>query len=495
MENVKKRARITDPKDLKEQQAEQEARRLERLKIRTENWTHGKPVTRRDFLSLGLIQFAATITLPSIVNVLANSRVAEAADCGPSTNLSTLVTLSLSGGAAMMGNYIPVDQGGQLLPSYDLLGLGSRANLTNSMVYEFANRAPFYIGSQFLAGIQTTATPATLRKTVFVAIPCESQDDSGANKFDFTGLATKAGVAGGILPNLGTQNTVTGTKHQPAFVPPPTPLAVNNVNDFAAALGVTGSLSQLSDSQKSSLFRMINRLSASQARTISSLAGGKILGELIQSATNDNHSLISKGGALTNPAQDQQVGDVLDTLWGGIQNPGAQASVFASMVYNSLKGNAGTCNLEMGGYDYHNNGRANTDADDLAAGQTMGRILETAAIMNKPLFLVVQSDGAVGAQRSDDPGAPFVSDRGSGGCMYIMAYHPTKAPETTGFQIGHVTTGQGADDTFISGTPDMAAIAAFANYLAFNGQLGRFESLSPTRVEATDLDKITKIKG
>lgn len=468
---------------------------------------HGRPISRRDFLAAGALQFSATMTLPSLLHVLSNAQVAEAQElCKPgATGLSALVTLNLAGGAAMSGNFVPHDKDRQMLKSYSKLGLGSTANLANRLSREFGN-VPFYDQSQMLAGIRATASVDTLSRTAFVAIPCQSQDDSRDNKFDITGLATKAGLVGSILPNLGRESTATGIRQQPALVTPPTPLAVGSVDDISNALGVAGSLASLTNPQKSKLFSLISRLSDSQARNIASLSGGKALGDLVRSATNDNISLASSEDNGTDPLNDSTISDVFDTIWtdangNGIigANARTQNRVFATMVYNSLKNNAGSANLQMGGYDYHGNGRAQQDQRDLQAGRVMGQVLESAAAMNQPLFFVVTSDGAVGSPDSAQPGTAFTGDRGRGGSMYVMAYHPVARPNVTDFQVGHFKPGaneQAADDKSLTGgSPELAAAAAFANYLGFNGQLGLFEKAASRVWTKDELDSVTKIRN
>ncbi len=55
----------------------------------------------------------------------------------------------------------------------------------------------------------------------------------------------------------------------------------------------------------------------------------------------------------------------------------------------------------------------------------MGRILETAAILNKPVCLYVTSDGSVVSNDSaTDRQTPWVSDRGSTGVAYMIIFQP-----------------------------------------------------------------------
>ena len=456
---------------------------------------HGKPKTRREFLQAGAISFAATVTLPPFLQFLLENNPAYAAECATAKALPAFVTVNLTGGMAMSGNIIPHDEGRQMLASYDRLGLGSTNYLVNRTSYEFGN-VPFFDGSGILAGIRSVASAETLEKTACIANWCESQDDSTANKFDMSGLAISAGLEGRILPNLGRRNSPTGIGQQAAFKLPPTPLQVSNAASIGNALGVKGALANLNNTQKGQLFSLINRLSDSQKRTIASASGGEVLSKLVKDATGDNIPLVSSDDNGTDPLRDPSVAGSFDTIWSTDagatltdQNGNGATASFAAMVYNALNGNAASVGLEMGGYDYHGNPRAVQTTRDFNAGRVIGQVLESAAAMGKPVFLNMTTDGAVGAGGgSQVPGVDnYTSDRGRGGGMYCFAYHPAGRAQVLDdkgnpdFQIGQFKPGssaQAVDDSFLSGgAPELATIAAFANYTSFAGQPELFQSV------------------
>lgn len=453
---------------------------------------HGKPITRRDFLASGLIPFSATAFMPSWLNIFAKSGVAQAQDLvcssGGGADMATFITLKLSGGAGLAANFIPLDQGKQLLPSYSKIGLGAGSALQVS--YEFANNVPFYLLSGVLAGVRTSALPATLAKSVFVGVPVRSQDDSAGNKFDLSGMVGKAGVQGKILPNLGRSNTETGLNATYAILKPSAPLVVSRFEDVSGSLGVSGSLASLSQTQKEKLFNAVNGITASQAKDIENMSGGKTLSQLMQCANIGNQALIANSTSQNiSPLGNPQFAAV----WGitAATSTASQDFVFATMVFNAINGNAGTVNLDIGGYDYHDGTRTSGDARDNAAGVVIGRIMQSFAVMNKKGFLVVCSDGGVSSAESEVAGSPWMSDRGTGGAMYMLAYNPDITPLAKSTQLGHFTDGQVADDTFITGgSPEKAAAAIFANYMNFNKKVSLVESVIPRTFSTAELDKV-----
>ncbi|MGE3756654.1 MAG: hypothetical protein AB7H97_02810, partial [Pseudobdellovibrionaceae bacterium] len=168
--------------------------------------------------------------------------------------------------------------------------------------------------------------------------------------------------------------------------------------------------------------------------------------------------------------------------------------IFSTMVFNALNGNAGTVNLEIGGYDYHNGTRASGDLKDREAGVVIGKVLESFASMKKRGFIVVTSDGSVSSPESDTAGGPWVSDRGSSGCAYMIAYDPIVAPKTKSFQLGHFNSGQAADESFLTGgSPETAAGAMLVNYLAFNKKTSLVESLLPRIFDAAQIELMSVI--
>jgi len=355
--------------------------------------------------------------------------------------------------------------------------------------------APIQAGAagSFLVGVRTSingAAPAALANTAFVGIPVQSRDDSGVNKFDISGMVAKAGLVGEILPNLGRNNTATGLRQDFALIKPPTPLIVGNTADLSAALGVAGRLSNLNNAQKTKIFKMVQNLSGSQARKLASNSGGQNLVNLVHCATGSNTDLSSQDDSIVALPAD------IETIWNvANQNGNNRDRIFATMVYNGIVGNAGTINLELGGYDYHNGTRTSGETRDQQAGEVVGRILETAQSLGQKIMLIVTSDGSVSAA-DDGFGAAWVSDRGNAGMAYMMAFDPVARPITSSFQLGQFTLGQEVDTQFITGgSPELAAAAMFANYLSLNRKVGDIEKVIPRTFTQADLNKIVKIFG
>lgn len=458
---------------------------------------HAKPVSRRDFLSAGLIPFSASLLAPTWINLLLPS-LAQAATCEVAGNdMLPFITLNLAGGAGLCGNYIARDQGGLMLPSYDTMGLGKTPPIEREFGdVSFAGMNNGALISKFLQGVRERA-PNAIQKTAFVAVCVQSRDDSAENKFSADAMVAKAGLTGSLLPNLGRRaDTTTGINQASAIFEPPAPMIINSFNSLTASLGYAAALgTTLKPQQKSTLANLINRLSEFQSRKLASIQSGEGIKKLLDCAGIKNEGLLKQGANAVDPRLDATAGAQINSIW-NINNGTAannQDLIFASMAYNAMKNQCGSAALELGGYDYHDNSRTTGDNQDLKAGQDVGRILETAHALNRPVYLYVTSDGATSSTQSDNQGAPWTSDRGSAGLAFILYYNPSGRAATTSSQIGYFTAGQVADENFVTGSsPEAAAAAVFANYLAIQKRLDLFSGIAGQVLDANQLQKVLR---
>lgn len=460
---------------------------------------HRRPVTRRELLAHGIIPFAGTLLAPQTIQMLLSS-VANAQSSGScptaAAGLIPFINLNLSGGAAMAGNFVPMNSRGSVISSYSKMGLGDN-NVPIIREFgggTFAGMDNGALISKILDGIKSVLTTDALAKTTFVGVCVRSRDDSNENPFNISGLVTKAGLIGSQLPNLGNRTTATGDSNKAAYLLPPTPLAVSNFRDITNSLGYSASLAtQLNNKQKVHLTDLVSKLSSYQARKLASLQTGTQLQKLIECAGIKNTSLVEQGTSAVDPGKNSSFASLWQITSGS--NTGSNDYVFGSMVYNTLLGNASGASLDMGGFDYHDNSRSTGDNRDRAAGVTIGRILQSASLLSKPVFLYVTSDGAVSSADSTSRTSPWTSDRGSAGAAYIFMYSPQGRPAVSGNQIGSFTDGQAADDQFVTGNdPARAAQAVFANYLQLNRLLARLPQIvGRDAFDAATLSQVVKV--
>ncbi len=483
---------------------------------------HGRPTSRRDFLASGALGFVGYMMTPSVLSLLTRSKAyAQTSDTCvvPDAGLPLFCTVNLSGGASLSSNYIPLGAAGSSgrdpISTYTALGLGAGnaffqdATRSQSLfqgvrmagVLNAAGGTPGATAGFFWRGVMERATAATIDRTSMIAICVTTNDDTSQNQLDASGLVIAAGRSGELLPNLGTNGgTGTGVNQQAARIDPPAPLIVGGIADIVNSLRPVGVLgTNLSEPRRRKLFELVNSLSGTQARSIASpnSATGQVLSKLVECATGKNVELASRSPVVDPNGDTVNGGSRVMTAFAATANSTAHAQ--AAMVYNGLLGNASTIGYDLGGYDYHGSGRANQNNQDQAAGRIVGSVLESARVMNRPVFIYVTTDGSVGSA-SDTFGADFNSDRGLGGMSYCIAYDPNARPRVKsdrfGYQVGHYTAGQGAatDSTTPVPNAERASAAAFANYLEFAKQRTILDRVLPGYFETRQLDEVIRFE-
>lgn len=456
---------------------------------------HKKPVTRRDFLRVGVITTIGYAMAPSMLSILGKMNVAQAAECvAGSTGLVPFITLNLSGGWGLTGNWVPFDEGNQPLTDYSKMSQGRTQNMRTAL----GNNARFFdnrgnVGGKFIEGLLATAGAAA-NKTSFVGIPSATNNDTGDNAYDMSGLLLKAGAAGSQLPNIGTRNSKTGVRHEPAFgINPTQPLIAGKFPDLQGALSFAGNLNELNNQQQIKLVEAISALSDSQSRSLASLSGGQNINDLMKCALDKNIENMVKGAA---NAIDPRQNTAVNNAWGGLSaNNNDRNLLHASLAYNCIEGNSGPVSIDVGGYDYHDQGRATQDRKDLEAGELVGRLLATAQALNKKVFIALISDGSVSSP-GNTAGEQWTGDSSSNAAAGFLAFDPAGAPSTSDQQIGWFNSKtRSVDRDFISsGTASMTAATIFCNWAKFSGDLSKAVNALPRNTFTNQqLDQIIKI--
>jgi hypothetical protein len=463
------------------------------------NWSlsgHTQPKTRREFLAHGLIPFVASTFLPNPFNLIKNFSLLDSAygntkNCNSSSGTHSwipVVQIDLAGGAALMANFIPKDQGGQMLPSHNRMGLGK----TPSVASHFGG-ASFYTQSGILAGITAQATEAIRNRTSMFGVCVQSADDRNSNLMAINGVLQKLGVNGSSMPHTGNVNSSTAGHHQPALMSVEGPLVVSNFTTLTSALNFTGSLNSLSSNQKEKLVKLTEVLNSSQSQVLAEQAQTALLHEITSCAAQKTTEVVTTGSSLVDPRPNTD----FQRIWGINANTPTnnQSLIFAGLVFNTLKKQSGSCTIQLGGYDYHGQTRAASDQRDNDAGQLIGRVLSSAQALNTPVFIIVTSDGSVGSAQSDTAGGGFTSDRGPAGVLYSFIFDPQKQHRLKANQLGHFETGQlASENSLVGGSTERAMAGILINYLALHNRVGDLEKVLGQRLFSTEeLDRLILI--
>lgn len=429
----------------------------------------GENTSRREFLKkMGLLT-SGTYFGSSLFSRLLNS--AQAIECQQPSGLCSLISISLNGGAGNAAQSIIYDKAGQLVKTYIGVGLGKTAGLP--ITYEFGG-VPF-IGSDatgeighFLPALRADAG-GLLSKTAFVNICTRARDDSDLNKYDIAPMAEYVGLVGNIGSIYSDNSYPTGVRGQSAMFLGSRPTSVENSNYVNTLLKLD--FHGLNSSQKEKFLKLIGKLNGAQLnRALASTDAGL---KDIYSCLNLSAEQIAAGKTII----DINLLPDLKGLWANSGLGGGELNI-GTLVGASIRGDIGALNLGSGySWDNHQGlvGRTHEDDAMKQLGILVGRIIRTANLYNKKVFIYVVSDGGLGVNPySADPmnrRPGWDTDRGESTILWTIAFDPSSRPTTTGSQVGYFDD-QAATSTAVDcptgNSNELAGVAAIINYLNFN---------------------------
>lgn len=439
---------------------------------------HVTPVTRRDFLSQGFLSFAGLTVLPSWLSPLAFGD-----DC-PMPQLSTLpfLVIDAAGGAALPANFLAKNEKNDLLPEYTLLGWNPRESgaISEDLGAPMAAKA-----SKLFEGINQTAS-AEARKNFRLATICHSaQSDSSSNLLSALGWVVKSGNKGLSLRSaVGTSNTLSGGNSSVAGGTDFTkPLFVRSLRDLTGSVGFgkEAPLGTASTDQLKGLLKMSAGLTEAELEKWMSLPEGKKLALNAKCAYVENGQNATGGDAF-DPRKDANFQTIYQINQNTPEN--SQNVVFASLVKGTLSGQTGPSALTIGGCDYHDNTSETGDKKDNEIGQAIGRAVQAAHILKRPLFIQLITDGGC----SNNPGTRIWRSDDNDRCLTVVGYYrPEGAMNLVRTQVGYYNAGQSANLETLSGLGakvNKVAAVTFANYLRL---LNPTENMSDFKAK---LDKV-----
>lgn len=456
-----------------------------------------KKFSRRDFLNVGLIPFAARLAIPSSVGLLAQILAPSEVLAQSVTSMIPMITVNLSGGAALHGNVIPMDKNGNLLKSYDRLGLGTVPIAENFLGLPFDSR------SGLLKGLKSVLSANTIAKTKGLSFCTTTSADTNAvaplrAQHDLSSQLEKAGVSGQFFSKLeiNGQNTSLRPWHDND---PKSTLNVGSLAQIKDAMSLTAfnatiskkdTTARYSAGQKKSLASLISNLIQSQ---ISRQPSSKQLssGDAIVDAGKQLEDIVGgsvSGSDLVDPYKSNAATAVYELTAGS----SAQTQAIAGIAHCSLNGYSSHGLITLGGYDYHQPNRAASDAADMRAGQEIGRMLELAQRIGKPVFIFVATDGACSSISSETNTSAWSGDTSSS-IQLVFCYHP-KGVKSTGAQVGHYNNDQDVDRTTLVGDrTDYVGAAVMANYLSLHGQAGNLTKIMPATITADRVKDVIRL--
>jgi hypothetical protein len=488
---------------------------------------HKKPVTRRDFISQGMMAGTASIAAPSLLGLFATPNKAQAALSADIEALKTacgiavqgagkipFICFDLAGGANISGSNVLVgNRGGQLdflsSAGYSKLGLpgdmippvvNAQTGLNDFINNDFG--LSFHSDSAFLRGMLEKTDVATAANTNGAVIPARSDNDTGNNPHNPMYGINKIGADGSLLTLIGSRNSDSGgNSMSPASMIDLSvrPTKVDRPSDVTGLVDIGELVGLLSQEDAVSVMEAVYRISDKKMNNVQTqVSSDAVIKELVRCGYVKSADLADRFGdpSTLNPALDPDiVGDTGIFTQEEFDSDGEfrKTASIMKLVVNGFSG-AGT--ITMGGYDYHTGNRSAGEVRDLRAGRCMGACLEYAKRVGVPLMMYVFSDGSVASNGSVDNSADgrgkgvWTGDNSSTASSFFMVYNPdgraTLIGATPDEQAVHQQIGYMRSDASVetasspaANNPNLLVETVLLNYMALHGEQNQFANIFP----------------
>ncbi len=471
---------------------------------------HKRPVTRRQFLSQGMITGAAAVTAPTLLSLLGGRQAMAQSLCTPpvgGAGMIPFIGIDLAGGANIAGSNVMVGgQGGQedaiSLAGYSKLGLppdltpqGSAASVVDS---EFG--LLFHTDSAMLDGIRSRTTADTRSRVNGTVFCARSANDTPNNEHNPLYGIAQVGADGSLLTLIGSRNSESGgNSAAPAYMVDPVlrPTQIRRPEDATGLVDAGRMAEFLGEYGAGRVVEAAEVISGHKLDRLDAMGEQALATSLLRTAYSESAQLVqlySSPDSL-DPELDPIIVGQPDSIFSAGDLNTDTFRKTASVMKLVVNQRVGAGVLEFGGYDYHDSTRTTGEARDRRAGEVIGACLEYAARACNDLCIYVFSDGSVASDGTTDGSGKGVwrGDNSSTASSFMLVYsnddvagRPSLVAEpanVSGFrnQIGYFRQDGSVeiDANETSNRPAALAEAAILNYLALHGLDSEFETRLP----------------
>lgn len=452
---------------------------------------HPRPVSRRDFLSAGLISAPGMVLAPAWLGALLKSGRANAGNSLLDTDIQALlapnqcnvptassgipfICFDLAGGANLVGSEVLVGQnGGQqnFLSTAGFGKLGVPGNMvpTSSTFISSALGLLWHSDGAILRGITAKATtPATMTNTNGAVICAMSQNDTQNNPHNpMYGIAmatNKQGQTpkGMLLTLIGTQSSISGGNSQAPMQlinPALQPTKISQPSDDAGLVNTSGAtvdpvaLAVLESQERISTGTGLydstsatpeNAFTGVMTPPSGSNSGVQFLADPAADAAMKNNvrcayvksanTTAAFGASPLDPTKDPLITGGATPIFTAADFKDNDVAATASVMKLVVGGYAAAGTITMGGFDYHDSTRATGETRNFKAGQMIGAVLEYAQRVGSPVMIYVFSDGSLSATSMIDNSTAgrgklgWQGDNQATASTFFLVYSPNGRP-------------------------------------------------------------------
>ncbi|MCB0403382.1 MAG: hypothetical protein KDD51_01255 [Bdellovibrionales bacterium] len=407
---------------------------------------HPKPLTRRQFISHGLVEGAGIIVVPSVLDFALRAGTAMGSECsgdgplaGDDPNYVACIIIDDVGGRHDRG-LAAVDRNGDFLSHYDKLGLGTgNSHLTGKMVKPGNWKGPWVHQDseiyQSLFGLDATGArdanvpssqllgATTLASTAAFLLMGKSNDDTGTNPFNTAYLCSQ--IAGNAaVQQMGTSNKLSGGNSRSVGSSPGRSIRVSENKDVENA--VRGmSFGSYSTSQRESFLRAWSRMGGTAMKAFLNLDNHEQMSGLLDCAGAKIRA--NAASVVPNPLQDADVQQAFKVT--AATNPRSVEARQATLAYHALAGKITTAvTIEIAGCDVHDGTATKNESAQRRSWSLVRNILKLAELKGRRVMIQRISDGSASTREGlagTDPGAiEYPKENGRVATNTVIAYDP-----------------------------------------------------------------------
>lgn len=472
---------------------------------------HGRPRTRREFISQGFMAGAATVMAPSIFSLFAAPRAAHAelssdlqalkASCGIAVEGAgkiPFICFDLAGGANIAGSNVLMGKaGGQkdflTTAGYNKLGLPGDMLPNNPAFVNEELGLAFHSDSAFLRGIQSTTTAGTRAGVNGAIIAARSENDTGNNPHNPMYGIFNAGADGSLMTLIGSQSSMSGGNSMAPMSminPEVRPTKVDRPSDVTGLVDVGDLLGILDQKDAVAVMESIQRISDAKMKRVNTrITTEEAIKHLVECGYVKSADLADRfaNPSTLDPELDPDIVGASGIFSTSEFNAEREFRKTASVMKLVINGFAGAGTITMGGYDYHTGERGTGERRDFLAGRCMGACLEYAARKGVPLMLYVFSDGSVASNgRIDDTPegrgkGEWTGDNQQTASAFYLVYNPGSRPVAVRNQIGYMRSDAAVETASspAANNVNLLVQTVVLNYMALHGEQGQFATRFP----------------
>ena len=467
---------------------------------------HGRPRTRREFITQGLMAGSATVFGASLFSLFGNPRMASAAlspdletlkaSCGIAVQGAgkiPFICFDLAGGANIAGsNVLMGKSGGQMdflsTAGYNKLGLPGDMLPNDPAFVNNELGLAFHSDSGFLRGILQSTSAGTRAATNGAIIAVRSENDTGNNPHNPMYGIHRAGADGSLLSLVGSQSSESGGNSlapMNLINPEVRPTKIDRPSDVTGLVDVGDLIGILDQSDAVAVMESIQRISDAKMNQINTgISTNDVVKDLVRCGYIKSADLADRFGnpAELDPELDLEIVGPTGIFSRDEFNNNREFRKTASVMKLVLNGYAGAGTITMGGYDYHTGERGTGERRDEQAGRCMGACLEYAARVGMPLMLYVFSDGSVSSNgRIDDSmdgrgKGEWTGDNQQTAASFFMVYNPAGRPMAIRNQIGFMRSDASVETASSPAANNVNQLVqtVLLNYMALHGEQADF---------------------